>query len=220
VVGIRVKVLKNVNGRTDFIRAAHGSEGYIPARNSLSHGDDIRLDVKVLDPEPFPGPSEPADDFIDDEKNTVFCADFPDQLPVFFGRGVGPEPLLDGFADEGGNLRGVFELDDPLKIMGTRDLTIGVGEMHRAAVAIGRVDKDASGSQGFHDLAHRKDGPEDIEGSARHPMIGPPPGDHFVPFLISLEEVIMPGHFEGRFHRLGAIADEKEPVDLSRSDFR
>ena len=86
----------------------------------------------MFDAEPFPGPSKAADDLVDDEENSVFVADLPDDFPVLFGRGIGSESLLNGFSNKGRDLFRVFELDDPLDIpctgdIATRDRLNGAG---------------------------------------------------------------------------------------------
>ena len=215
VVAVGVEVLEDADGFHYGVGAADGAEGHVAARDPLGHGDEIGLDVEVLEAEPFARPAEAADHLVDDEEDAVAGADLADDAPVLLGGGVGSEGLLDGLADHGRDLFGVLELDDPLDVAGAGEVAGRVGEVERAAVAVGRLDEDRSGRQGLHHLPHGKDGAEEAEGAARGPVIGAPAGDDLVPFLLPSEVLMVLGQFDGRFHGFGSVADIEEMADLS-----
>ena len=129
---------------TGFITASvqpRAPRGAYPLENALGHGDEIGLDVEVLEAEPFARPAEAADHLVEDEEDAVAGADVADDGPVLLGGRVGPEGLLDGLADHGRDLFGVLELDDPLDVAGAEEVAGRVGEVEGAAVAVGRLDE-------------------------------------------------------------------------------
>ena len=160
VVAIGVEVLEDLNGLPKTVCASDGSQGHITRRDPLGHRYEVRLNVKVFDAKPFPGPSKTADHLIDDEGYSIPVADPPDDFPVLFWRGIGPESLLDGFSDEGRDLFRVLKFDGSLNIPCAGDVTLRIGEMEGTALAVRRINEEGPRRQGFHHLPHGQHRPQ------------------------------------------------------------
>src|SRR4030042_2712383 len=131
-----MKMLKNINRIKDFIRASNPSKRHVTARDSLCHGNEVGFDVKVLNAKPFSCSPEPADDFIDDEDNTVTAANFPHNFPVLLWRGICSKPLLNRFTNKGRDLGWIFELNDSFNVPCTGHVTLGITQVNWTTIAI------------------------------------------------------------------------------------
>src|SRR4030042_4740596 len=136
MVRIGMKMMENFNGLHDHIGHPPSPKRDISTGYPLCHGDHVRLYVEMVDSKPFARSSKSTDDFIDDEKDSISIADFPDDFPIFFWRGIRTKALLDGFADKGGDLLGILKFDDALNISRAGNITVRVGEMERAAITV------------------------------------------------------------------------------------
>ena len=87
------------------------AERCVSAGDSFPHQNNVRFDAPVLDSEWFSGTAHAGHNFVRDEENSIFAADFRDARGVTFGRHGGAEGGTDDrLKDERGGLaRFAFE---------------------------------------------------------------------------------------------------------------
>ncbi len=129
-------------GVGDFGRGDGEADGEAVAED-FGGGEDVGLDLPVLDAEPaFAGATPAGLDFVGDEVSAVLLDDGEGDLEVLFGRRDEAADALDGFGDHAGDAAGGGGLDDGFDVLGAGDFAGGVGFAERAAIAVGvhRVD--------------------------------------------------------------------------------
>ena len=80
----------------------------VTAGDPLGEGDQVRVDVPVLHPEPASGASEAGDHLVQDQQQAVAIANLPQEAEVLRGRHQDPTGSLDGLGDHGGDGLGSF----------------------------------------------------------------------------------------------------------------
>ena len=78
------------NAWTTFSRDEDGAERRVAAGDSLPYQDQIWLDVPVLNRKNFSGAAHAAHDFVGDEQDFFFAADFCDARDVTFAGTAAP----------------------------------------------------------------------------------------------------------------------------------
>ncbi len=119
MISIGMQMEKIFNRLHNLIGTADRRKGNISAGEPFRHRQQVRLNLKMLDTEHFPGAAKTANNLVDNEQDTVFVANLPHNRPIFPGRRLGPEPLHDRFADKGGNQFRIFKLYRTFDVPGT-----------------------------------------------------------------------------------------------------
>ena len=94
------QVAEILNRRHDVVGATDGSQGHISAGDTLGHRHQIRLNPEMLYRKHLTGAPETANNFVDNQENSVLIADVPYDWPVLFRRREGTKALHDRLADE------------------------------------------------------------------------------------------------------------------------
>jgi hypothetical protein len=95
------------------------AERCVPAGDSLSGEDDVRLEGPVLASEGFSGAAHAGHDFVGKQEDAVAAADFGDTGGVAVDGGRGAERGANyGFENEGGDGGGVVGLEKSFEVIG------------------------------------------------------------------------------------------------------
>ena len=132
----------------DLLGPDGGPQLHVAGGDALGRGQDVGLDVEVLDAEPLAGPAPAGHDLVDDQQDAVLVAELAQALHVALRRdddAVGPHDRLH---DDGGHALGVVVhelflehgqglLPALLLVLGAERVAVGVGaeEVHHAGDA-------------------------------------------------------------------------------------
>src|SRR5205823_2796156 len=104
---------------------------------ALCRGDDVWLDLPVLDAEPLlPGAPPARLHFIGDEISAVLLHDVECDLEIFLWRRNKASNALDRLGDHAGDTAAGRSLDDLLDIARASNVTTRICELEWAAVAV------------------------------------------------------------------------------------
>ena len=180
---------------------------------TLGAGDDVRRDFPLFDAEPFFAGAAPGRlDFVGDEQAAILFYDLEHNLEIFRRRSDESADALNGLGDKSGNRAAGAGLDQVLDVIGAGHAAIGIGEMQRAAVAIGidGVREAHADDSGFAPGSLSGGG----FGKRRAAGIGVAQGHDVVTAGGDA------GEKNGGFVGLGAGVGEEAFLELARSDLR
>ena len=142
---IRETVLKYAGTFGKRIGNAPGNEDRaewrVPACDSLAHQNHVRFNAPVLNRERLSSAAHAGHDFIGDEKDAVFAADFSDARGVSLGGCGGAESGADDrFENKGADGIGISSEENGVEIVGAGDFALRKSFFERAVVAETRSD--------------------------------------------------------------------------------
>src|SRR5262249_1323447 len=174
--------------------------------------------AEVLGGEAGAEAAEAGDHLIENEKDAVLGADFPQLLQIAFGRDEDAGRASDGLDDDGGNGRGVVESDDALEL---------VGEMAapgRLPGAEGFVLEVVGVRQMIHAVKERAekfaivDDSADGDAAESDAVIAALAPDQPLASALAADVVVADGSLESGVDRLRAGVGEEDMLEVARQD--
>jgi len=164
-----------------------GADGDVPAAEGLGEGDDVGLEVPMLEAEPFAGPAEPALDLVGNEEGAMLAAEGLD-LDEEIAGGIFDAFALDGLEDDGGDVAAGEEGFDAGKIA-DGDAMAALEVRAETVLEMG-IAHDGQGTHGKAvEGAFQRDEPAASGGGA--------------------------GELDGALHGLGAGVTEEDGIEMS-----
>src|SRR5713101_7311419 len=118
-----------------------GAEGRVTAGNSLPRKNNVRLGAPVFNSKGFSRAAHSRHNFVGDEKNAVFAADFRDASGVTFWRHSSTESCTDNrLKDECCGRVGVSGAEKVVQIVSASKMTLRKSFLERAVIAKTRRD--------------------------------------------------------------------------------
>lgn len=205
---IRETVLKRAGaafeGLDDMRRHENGTEGNVPAGDSLPYTNEIGREIPMPDSKGFAGAADAGHDFVGDEKEAASTADFGYASGVAFGGNGGAERCADNrFEDESGGGSGIVGGEKRFQIIGASDVALRKCFFEGTVIAETRSDVAPFGKQR---LIGRAAGDIAADGhrAERAAVIALATGEDTVTSGLTFFEMELAGELDGRFHGFGA----------------
>ena len=115
----------------------HRETNWHPVPHALGRGDNVRLNLPVLDAEPLmPGASPGGLNFVGDEVAAILLDDAECHLEIFFRRRDEASDTLNGLGKKRGDAAGGRELNHIFDVLHAGNFAFGIFQSQRAAVAV------------------------------------------------------------------------------------
>ena len=188
--------------------------------DALGHGHDVRQHVKGLRGEGVAGAAEAGDDFVEDQQQIVFVADFAQALEITFRRNQHACRARHRLDDHGGDVGGIVCGDDArFEFIGEMRAPIGFAARKRVffqVVGVGQMI-DARQHAAVHfaigrHAAHRY-------AAEAHAVIAAFAADEDSAMAFTARAVIGQCNFQRGIHGLGAGVAEEHMIQIARQHF-